>query len=171
MASLIENMIFVLEEEELLYEKLIALGREKTEVIIRNDIENLQKLTEKEQAIIEQVLPIEKKRLECIKDMSIVVNKPEDKITVTLLMDMMKGKPEIQQRLARIHDKFGGLIRSLHSLNERNNSLIREQLDMIQFELNLHTAMRQTPMTADYDKTAQNVGMHMTGRGFFDMKQ
>ncbi|MBQ9764912.1 MAG: flagellar protein FlgN [Lachnospiraceae bacterium] len=171
MASLIENMISILEEEELLYEQLLGLGTEKTEVIIRNDIERLQQITAKEQEIVEQVLPVEKRRAECIKDMSIVISKPEEEITVKVLMDMMKGKPEIQDRLARIHDKFGALIRNLRLLNERNNALIRETLDIIQFELNLNTALRQTPMTADYDRSAQNTGMHMSGRGYFDIKQ
>jgi len=56
-------------------------------------------------------------------------------------------------------------------LNERNSMLIKESLELIQFDLNLYTAMRQTPMTADYDKTANNIGMHMISHGHFDKKQ
>lgn len=171
MASLIENMIGILEEEELLHEQLVGLAKEKTEVIVRNDVDALQKLTAREQAIVEQIIPLEKKREECTRDISIVINKPISEITVKNLIDMMKGKPDIQNRLAKIHDNFNRILRDLKLLNERNNVLIQESLELIRFDMNLLTAMRQTPLTADYDKNAANVGMHSTGRGFFDKKQ
>ncbi|MBO5228900.1 MAG: flagellar protein FlgN [Lachnospiraceae bacterium] len=173
MASLIENMITILEEEELLHEQLIEIAREKTGIIIKNDVDALQQLTVKEQNIMEQILPLEKKREECTKDISIVLNKPFEGITVRLLIDMMEGKPEIQKRLANIHDNFMNVLKDLRTLNERNSMLIKESLDLIQFDLNLYTAMRQTPMTADYDKSANNVGMHMisNSHGHFDKKQ
>ncbi len=176
MASLIENMITILEEEELLHEQLIEIAREKTGVIIRNDVDMLQKLTVREQDIMELILPLEKKREECAKDISVVINKPLESITVRLLIDMMNGKPDIQKRLADIHDNFMNVLKNLQVLNERNSMLIKESLDLIQFDLNLYAAMRQTPMTADYDKTANNVGTHMIGNGssgysYFDRKQ
>lgn len=171
MASLIENMITILEEEELLHEKLIELAKEKSGIIIKNDIEGLQRITALEQTIMDSVLAAEKRREECVKDISIVINKPVNEITVTKLSELMKGKPDIQRRLSKIHDNFGKVLSNLKVLNERNNALIKESLDMIQFDLNLLTAMRQTPITADYDKNAGNVGMHTTGRGVFDKIQ
>lgn len=171
MASLIENMITILEEEELMHEKLIELAKEKSGVIVKNDIEGLQRITASEQVIMDQVLAAEKRREECLKDISIVINRPVSTITVTALAELMKGKPDIQRRLTKIHDNFGKILKNLKVLNERNNALIKESLDMIQFDLNLLTAMRQTPITADYDKNAGNVGMHTTGRGVFDKIQ
>ncbi len=171
MASLIENMITILEEEELLHEKLVELAKGKADIIIKNDIEGLQRITASEQTIMDAVLAAEKRREECLKDISIVINKPVDTITVTVLAELMKGKPDIQRRLTKIHDNFGGVLKKLKALNERNSALIKESLDMIQFDLNLLTAMRQTPITADYDKNAGNVGMHTTGRGVFDKIQ
>lgn len=171
MASLIENMITILEEEELLHEKLVELAKGKADIIVKNDIEELQRITASEQVIMDEVLAAEKRREECLKDIGIVINKPVDTITVTALAELMKGKPDIQRRLTKIHDNFGKVLKNLKSLNERNNALIKESLDMIQFDLNLLTAMRQTPITADYDKNAGNVGMHTTGRGVFDKIQ
>lgn len=171
MASLIENMITILEEEELLHEKLIEIAREKTDVILNNDIVRLEELTSSEKAIMEEVLSAEKRREECVKDISIVINKPAESITVTGLVEIMKGKPDIQKRLAKIHDNFGRVLKDLKILNERNSALIQESLELIEFDYNLLTAMRQTPLTADYDKNGGNVGMHTTGRGIFDTKQ
>ena len=171
MASLIENMITILEEEELLHEKLVELAKGKAEVIIQNDIGKLQEITASEQVIMDQVLAVEKRREECVKDISIVINRPVETITVSELADMMKGKPDIQRKLAKIHDNFGAILKNLRMLNERNSALIKESLEMIQFDINLITAMRQTPITADYDKNAGNVGMHTTGHGIFDKRQ
>ena len=50
MASLIENLIAVLEQESELYDKLTEASKEKTGIIIANDIERLTKINEKERS-------------------------------------------------------------------------------------------------------------------------
>ena len=45
MASLIDELIDVLDKEEREYQDLILLSQEKTPVIVRGDLEKLQKIT------------------------------------------------------------------------------------------------------------------------------
>ena len=56
MASLIEELIDVLEQECVIYEDLYKVSDTKTQAIVKGDIENLQKITENEQNVIEKVL-------------------------------------------------------------------------------------------------------------------
>ena len=49
MASLLENLIKVLDSETTEYEKLIGLAESKTPVIVSGDVESLGKITEEEQ--------------------------------------------------------------------------------------------------------------------------
>jgi len=44
-ASLIEELIGVLEEELEIYDQLVPVAREKTQVIVKNDIPALQEIT------------------------------------------------------------------------------------------------------------------------------
>ena len=75
MASLIEELVDVLEKEADFYQQLILMSNEKTQVIVRNDVMALQKLTEKEQLIIEQVSALERKRVEIMDNIKIVINR------------------------------------------------------------------------------------------------
>ena len=49
MASLIENLIWTLEEENQEYKKLLELAKEKTSVIIQGDVAKLNEMTAREQ--------------------------------------------------------------------------------------------------------------------------
>ena len=59
MASLIENLISVLEQENSEYEVLLELSRKKTPVIVKGDIERLQEITDEEQNIIDRIHALE----------------------------------------------------------------------------------------------------------------
>ena len=71
MASLIDELIDVLDKEEKEYQDLILLSQEKTPVIIKGDLEKLQKITEAEQYVIGKVNKLEKKRTEVAKDITL----------------------------------------------------------------------------------------------------
>ncbi|MDE5824521.1 MAG: flagellar protein FlgN, partial [Lachnospiraceae bacterium] len=55
MASLLENLIDVLDGENAEYEKLVTLSESKTSVIVAGDIENLGKIMEEEQEIVGRI--------------------------------------------------------------------------------------------------------------------
>lgn len=61
MASVIQELITVLTEEQQLYEKIIPIASEKKNVIIKNNLESLQEITEQEQLAIDQVTVLEKR--------------------------------------------------------------------------------------------------------------
>ena len=51
MASLMEELITVLSREKEIYEKLIPISERKTVVLIREDLQELQKVTDEERQI------------------------------------------------------------------------------------------------------------------------
>ena len=59
MASLIENLIDVLGKEDIEYKSLLDIAKEKTDAIIRNDIDELQIIVGREQQIIEKLDALE----------------------------------------------------------------------------------------------------------------
>ena len=52
MASLMENLVDVLDKEGSAYEKLLGLSSQKTTVIIKGDLKALAEITDEEQYII-----------------------------------------------------------------------------------------------------------------------
>lgn len=171
MAGLIDELMNVLDKENDEYQELLKLAREKTGIIVRNDIEALQKLTEQEQLIVERITPLEKKRVEYTKDIATVINKPVDTLTLTRLIELMESQPAVRKRLSEIHDKLHNTMSQMTKVNEMNQGLLKEALDLVNFDIALMNSMKQAPLTGNYDRSATNTEERMITRGGFDTKQ
>ena len=61
MAGLIDELVNTMSQENDIYKELIPIADEKTRVIIKNDLDALQKITEQEQLTIEKINALEKR--------------------------------------------------------------------------------------------------------------
>ena len=157
MASLIENLIDVLEKENIEYKSL--------------DTEQLQILAGREQKLIEKLDALESAREEHIGDISDVLNVPVEEMKVSLLIRLMEKQPKDQAALIKIHDELKSTMDQLIMLNNNNKVLLQESLDMLEFEINLIRNSKMAPATANYDKGAYGVSQTDVGMGTFDAKQ
>ena len=172
MASLIDELIDTLNREDEEYNRLIALSREKTPIIVKGDLEGLAAVTDKEQAVVSVIQKLEKDRMSSMKDIAEVTNRTEEDLKLTDLIDLMKGRPEEQKKLREVHDRLQQTMKTMTSVNEQNRTLLQNSLDMVQFEMQLLQSMRQAPETADYGKDAYSTGTIMgSGTKRFDAKQ
>ena len=64
MASLMENLIEVLDLESQEYENLLGLSEKKTPVIISGELDELAKITDEEQIVVGKINRLEQKRQE-----------------------------------------------------------------------------------------------------------
>lgn len=172
MASLMENLIDVLEKENAEYEKLLALSMQKTPVIVSEDLEKLAKITDEEQLIVSRINHLDVIRNEAVKDIANVLNKDVTKLKIVDLIKMLGTRPEEQQKLAAVFDKLQASVRNVTRINEQNRELIQSALDMVQFNMNVIQSMKSAPETANYNKGAYNTGdMIGMNRKSFDAKQ
>ena len=172
MASLMEELITTLEKESVIYEKLLELAEKKTPVIVKGDIENLQKITDEEQIVVDQISHLEKKRETVTADIADVINKDVETLKLTHLIELLSNQPKEKRRLSEVHDRLKSVVTQVRMLNEHNQDLIAHSLEMVEFDLNMIQAMRQAPETANYGRGGYNsgemLGTSMTG---FDAKQ
>lgn len=172
MASLIENLISILEAENQEYEILLELSKKKTPVLVKGDLDALQKIVEEEQFYADKVANLEKMRMEVVSDIATVLNKEVDTLTVKTIVELLKGQDKEQRELSRIHDKLKRTLKDMVVINDRNKELIQNSLDMVKFEINLFNSARQIPQTANYTKDAYNAGyVAQEPAGGFDTKQ
>ena len=172
MASLIENLVSVLEQENSEYEILLELSRKKTPVIVKGDIVRLQEITDEEQNIIDRIYHLEKKREEHIHYIADVINRDVGQLKLENLIQMLDKSPREQRMLAEVHDKLHVTISQMQSINAQNRELLTGALEMVEFDLNLFQSMRRAPETANYNKGAYNAGNIMgVDAGRFDAKQ
>ena len=101
MASLMENLIEVLDLESAEYEDLLGLSTRKTSVIVAGNTEELAKITDEEQNVVSKINRLEKKRQEVFTDIAIVINKDVNTLMLADLVEMLDARPQEQQKLAR----------------------------------------------------------------------
>lgn len=170
MASLIENLITVLQKENSEYETLLELSIAKTDVIVSGDVNALNELVMKEQSIVERIQKLEKKRTEATKDVAIVLNRKPEELTLGVLAELLSGRKAESDALKNIHDKLKNTLGKMADVNESNEALLLESIEMVDFELNLAQSFRQAPTTANYSgNTYTNDSYGPTGS--FDAKQ
>lgn len=166
-----ENLIEVLNEESREYEGLLSISQRKTPIIVSGNLEELQKITDEEQDMVTRLNGLERRRTEVTADIATVLNKDVTKLTLTNLIDIMSARPAEQQALAEVHDKLRKTVRELQRVNEQNGALLKDAMEMVEFEINLLQASRQAPETANYNRGAYNAGDTMGVTKGFDAKQ
>ena len=169
MASLIEELIMVLGDEEKIYSEIIPVAEEKTRVIVNNDLQSLNSITEEEQALIGRISKLEKKRQEVIRNIGIVMNKKESELNFITIIDLLKGQEKEQEELRKLHDRLKRTIDALKLINERNQMLIKQSIEMIDFDINLMQSLRTSPGVGQYN-TSSEVEIQGMNKGMFDAK-
>lgn len=169
MASLIEELIQTLTREDEIYNDLIPIAKEKTQIIINNDLERLQKITEKEQETVDQLTALERKRLDVIQNIGVVINRDSNTLTLRAITEILKKQPKEQQELSIIHDHLKQTIQTLVEINHHNKSLINESLEIIEFNMNFIQSTRMSPGN-NYTKGAKQMDLYLPTTGF-DAKQ
>ena len=172
MASLMENLIQVLGQECMEYEGLLTLSRQKTQIIASANLEELQKITDDEQEVVDRLNRLEKKRVEVTVDIANVLNRDVESLKLSNLVEMMSTRPEEQAKLAEAHQKLKTAVGELRRINEQNKELLESAVEMVEFEMNLLQAAKAAPETANYTRNAYNSGTQMgVTNGSFDAKQ
>lgn len=170
MASLMEELLEVLQEEDRQYHQLIELAQRKTDALVASKIVEIQEIAEGEQAVVEVIRRCEKKCDEVIKDMGIVLGRDTEALTVSGLIDMLEKQPAEQEKLRKVYQELGQTAKQMKVCNDRNRMLVEQALELVEFDLTLFRSMRMAPETANYSKDATSASQPK-GIGRFDQKQ
>jgi flagellar biosynthesis/type III secretory pathway chaperone len=165
-----EELLGVLDAEEKQYQILIELGGEKRDAVVKADIESLQGVTVREQEAASELLNLSNKRKRVLNDMAIVLGKDPETLTITKMIGYLEKQPKEQQQLAECKERLMKAGNQMHRVNEQNEMLLKQAMEMVDFDITLMKSMRQAPETANYDKNACNTG-DLLGCAGFDARQ
>ncbi len=171
MASLIENLISVLEEESNLYELLTEESLNKTPVIVANDLKRLAEANAREQKIVDDITAVSHKRDKALTEIATVLGKDANTITVSEVIHAMEKQPEFQHPLIVVKDKMVKQVEELRRINLHNQELLKEALEMTEYSINLVQSLNQVPETANYSGASYSGATLGSARSSFDTKQ
>lgn len=172
MASLMENLIGVLNEECDAYERLLKVSMKKTPAIVSDDLEALSKITEEEQEIVGEISSLDHKRSESWADIANVLNRDVKTLKLKDLIGIMENRPEEQKALSEIYDRLHSVTREVARVNKQNQELLQSALDMVSYTMNVIQSAKAAPENANYNGMAENTGDTLgSAYSSFDAKQ
>ncbi len=171
MASLMEELITTLDAEEVLYRQLIPIEENKTRAIIANDLDSLRAITAQEHDLVDQTSALEHKREQVAVDIATVLGKDSKTITLEQIAEALKNQPEDQKKLQLIHDRLKKTVGRLQELNEQNGVLLKEAMEMVEFNMNVIRSTRMSSGSSNYSSSAAEVEGMAPQHGVFDAKQ
>ena len=166
MSSLMDKLADTLEEQAEYYEQILALSEEKKDVIVRNDVEALQKITNIENIILSKNAKADKSREQSMADLAEVYGFKNGEFNTEKLLSVIKEQPErhkLEAAVMRIKESAG----KLGEINAQNKQLIDSSLDYIGFTMNLLRGAMQNEPTF-YSAKGDEIG---ESQGLFDIKQ
>ncbi len=170
MASLMEELLLTMDGETEQYEKLISLYDEKEDSSIYKKLDVLEAITVQEQAIADALLELEKKRQGLMQSIAAVMGHENDQITVSWMIDNLAGQPVEQKKLITARGKLREAADNAQILNFQTQNLLRQAIEMVEFDITLLKSVKQAPQTSNYGKNAETTGDLLGNRGF-DAKQ
>lgn len=166
-----EELLTTLSGEEEIYKQIIPISEKKTEILVKGDLKELEKITQEEQLLIDKANMLGKKRENVIANIGVVLNKDASTLDLSTLAELLGKQPEEKKKLAQLHDSLKVVMKRLVEINEKNKNLIENSLEMIEFNMNFIQSTRMSPGVNNYDKNASssyNTGYNTRA---FDAKQ
>lgn len=170
MASLMDDLTQVLENETVEYQKLLALSEDLRGALIESDVPAVERISASQEDVANGIQSLESKRTRIMSDIAVVLNKKPEELKVSVLEETLANQPKQQARLAAVRTELKETMDELKRTNQSNQALIRQSMELLEFDLNLFRSMRQAPETANYNKSAVNTG-DLLGSRAFDTKQ
>ena len=170
MASLMDDLALVLESEVEQYKKLVALSEAMRDALVISDVSAVEQITADQESVANDLQALEGQRVRLMNDMALALNRKPEELKVSALEESIGHQPQLQERLRNVRMELTKTMEELKRRNQSNQALLRQSMELLEFDLNLFRSMRQAPETANYNKSAYNTGDLLGSRGF-DAKQ
>ncbi len=150
-----EELEIILGKELTVLADLKELSFEKTDMIINHRIQDLEKTTKKEESLVNEMALLEEARERLLDTWGVAIDTP--------ISNVIERIPEDNKGLIDLKDKMTLVFEELYVRNTLNNDLIKENLDWIDFNINLITNTDNNPSYGNSSKKS-------SGNSIFDRK-
>lgn len=132
MASMSDELLMVLTNEMTIYKKLVGHAEEKKNYLVKNKIDNIMEVTEKEQILITELKKFERQRESVLNDLKVALNDSE--LTLGKLVKRLPDNDK--KKFVDIKIAILDEVEKLRAINKQNEMLISEGLNMTEYTLN-----------------------------------
>lgn len=133
-------LIEVMQDQLETYKTLFNLGEQKTDVLVNGDLKKLNEITEIEQGLVLKLGKLEDKRYELANQIAKLHNKDVSEAKEDFFKSILDK--EEAERFTSIYNDLKEVLLKIQDQNRRNEKLIRNALDYINFSIGLLTETR-----------------------------
>jgi hypothetical protein len=162
--QMIHELIKVLDQEAKVYDDILKISKNKTNIIVEGKVAELENLVKIEQSLVFQMSRIETMRENLVDKISAQLNLKSGEVTISELLKHIKGSEA--DKLKECQTNMTKALNDLKQTNDVNSKLIKNSLDFINFSINLISSIDLG--TNNYGTGGQTNDTKK--RTFFDMK-
>jgi len=164
MSQLSEQLARILEREQIIYEEVLDLAEKKKKIIIDGKLKELEAITRRETEIVGILIKLENLRSQTSEQLAAEkgVLKLSSMRELLPLLD-----PQDQLYISSLQAQLKGTIIALQNTNELNGKLLKQSLELVDFNLNLISSIGN--VSGGYTAEASEMGVPRRSN-LFDVK-
>jgi len=132
----VQDIVRILDEQKELYDQLLETANEKTPVLVKGDVDQLNAIVQKERKLIARAEQLEQQRILETHRHFVSLGYISRMNTLREVIQSV-NQPELKQKLIEQQRELSGLLEELRRVNDLNQQLIRQALSFIDYSIGL----------------------------------
>jgi len=143
-----------------LYEKMIVLAEEKRDALVNVKVSELNKIIEKEEALIKEIESLEKERIVLVDKIAKASDWPNDNIKLAFLIE--SAPEDFAPQMKQVGQRLADTVLKIATLNGINNNLLKQAMRVTEYNINILSQSKAMPFYesgGDYSGGKSNHGL------------
>lgn len=136
MSEFVNQLVMALEKEEEIYQDILEFSIKKKQAIIDGDVKALEKIVNKEKALAMSLIKLDNIRIRIVNEI-LKENGIDSVENITELSEYIDVSSK--EKILNLKSKLNHVIKKVKNENNLNKDLVKQQLDYIQFNIDLMT--------------------------------
>jgi flagellar biosynthesis/type III secretory pathway chaperone len=156
-----KQMIEILKKQLEIYKEILKISEDKTDIIVKDKVEELKPMVEREETLVEGYIALEKERIGIIKAFA-------DSKGISKLLridDLCEYFPDDADEMKSLKEEILDVTRKIKIKNATNQELVKNSLEFLNFSIGLIAGTNRG--TGTYGKEGNSLDSE--ARNFFDL--
>ena len=120
-----KRMVEILRRELEIYQEMLKISEEKTDIIVKDKVDELEEMTRREEEFVRQFIDLEKERVEIVKNFAVKQGLGEKIIKIPELCEYF---PEEKDELMRLREEILAIVERVKVKTELNVESVFDNL-------------------------------------------
>ena len=131
-----EKVIEILKKEYEIYQEMLKISEQKTDIIVKDKVDELEDMTAREEEFVRQFIGLEKERVQIVKQFAVEHGLGDRIVKIPELCEFV---PDSKDELMGLRKDILAIVEKIKNKTELNAKLLKNSLEYINFSVGLAT--------------------------------